>query len=296
MIDRIQQILDAKKLSATQFSEEIGIQRSSLSHVLSGRNKPSLDFMLKIKSRYPDINLNWLLLGDGEMNEKEISAVGIVNETLPDESQQIDFGSTEVLAKQLANINQYQYINIINIEGDVIVNEQRKPTFIDEYLLAPKSQIKLTNSDLIIQFQLAAHTQLKSLQLTLVNVFIISLSFAVLLMPLIIARSRKFAKKIDQQVTRELAFIIAEKESPLTANRNDTSLPEIEKSLIDLRTLIANKITATTLLEKDAYIEPVTKLENRNRFVQFFENANSRSNFANIIITLMITMYLVNCL
>ena len=95
MIDRIQQILDAKKLSATQFSEEIGIQRSSLSHVLSGRNKPSLDFMLKIKSRYPDINLNWLLLGDGEMNEKEISAVGIVNETLPDESQQIDFGSNE---------------------------------------------------------------------------------------------------------------------------------------------------------------------------------------------------------
>ena len=199
--------------------------------------------------------------------------------------KQIDFGSSEVLAKQLANINQYQYINIVNIEGAVIINEQRKLTFIDEYLLAPKSQIKLTNSDLIIQFQLAAHTQLKSLQLTLVNVFIISLSFAVLLMPLSIARSRKFAKKIDQQVTRELAFIIAEKESPLTANSHDTSLPEIEKSLIDLRALIANKITATTLLEKDAYIEPVTKLENRNRFVQFFENADSRSNFGVLSIT-----------
>ena len=59
--------MDAKNLTATQFSEEIGIQRSSLSHVLSGRNKPSLDFMLKIKSRFPDTNLDWLLLGTGEM-------------------------------------------------------------------------------------------------------------------------------------------------------------------------------------------------------------------------------------
>lgn len=95
MIERIQQILDTKNLSATQFSEEIGIQRSSISHVLSGRNKPSLDFMLKIKGRYPEINLNWLLLGDGKMIEKEISSPEIVDETMTNESQQIDFGNKE---------------------------------------------------------------------------------------------------------------------------------------------------------------------------------------------------------
>ena len=67
MIDRITQIMEEKKLSAKQFSDAIGIQRSSLSHVLSGRNKPSLDFMLKIKNRFPDINLEWLLMGKGEM-------------------------------------------------------------------------------------------------------------------------------------------------------------------------------------------------------------------------------------
>jgi len=54
-------------MSAAQFSEAIEIQRSSLSHVLSGRNKPSLDFMLKIKSSFPEINLDWLLLGEGEV-------------------------------------------------------------------------------------------------------------------------------------------------------------------------------------------------------------------------------------
>ena len=67
MLSRIKQIIDKEKLSSTQFATEIGVQRSALSHVLSGRNKPSLDFMMKIKSRYPDINLDWLMLGKGKM-------------------------------------------------------------------------------------------------------------------------------------------------------------------------------------------------------------------------------------
>jgi transcriptional regulator with XRE-family HTH domain len=76
MIDRITQLMEEKKLSATQFSDEIGIQRSSLSHVLSGRNKPSLDFMLKIKNRFPEIDLEWLLLGTGQMFSERESEYG----------------------------------------------------------------------------------------------------------------------------------------------------------------------------------------------------------------------------
>jgi transcriptional regulator with XRE-family HTH domain len=67
MLNRIKQIIDKEKLSPTQFASEIGVQRSALSHVLSGRNNPSLDFMMKIKTRYPEINLDWLLLGKGKM-------------------------------------------------------------------------------------------------------------------------------------------------------------------------------------------------------------------------------------
>lgn len=69
MIERIRKIIDFKQINAAQFADEIGIQRSALSHVLSGRNNPSLDFMLKIKSAYPEINLDWLLIGSGTMME-----------------------------------------------------------------------------------------------------------------------------------------------------------------------------------------------------------------------------------
>lgn len=76
MVDRIKQLLEKKKMTPTQFSDEIDVQRSSLSHVLSGRNKPSLDFMLKIKNRFPEISLDWLLLGEGSMiadNKSELN-------------------------------------------------------------------------------------------------------------------------------------------------------------------------------------------------------------------------------
>lgn len=69
MVERIKTLIEKQKLTATQFAEEIGVQRSAVSHLLSGRNKPSLDFMLKIKNRFPEISLDWLLLGQGKMKE-----------------------------------------------------------------------------------------------------------------------------------------------------------------------------------------------------------------------------------
>lgn len=67
MVDRINLILKAKNLTSRQFAEEIGIQPSGMSHILSGRNRPSLDFVMKVISRYPEIDLKWLTLGEGEM-------------------------------------------------------------------------------------------------------------------------------------------------------------------------------------------------------------------------------------
>jgi len=64
-IKRLELLLDYYSLSASAFADTIGIQRSGLSHLLSGRNKPSLDFIMKITERYPEVNLYWLLNGKG---------------------------------------------------------------------------------------------------------------------------------------------------------------------------------------------------------------------------------------
>ena len=67
MIDRINMLLKAKNITISQFTQAIKIQRSGMSHILSGRNKPSLDFVLRVLKRYPEINPSWFILGEGEM-------------------------------------------------------------------------------------------------------------------------------------------------------------------------------------------------------------------------------------
>jgi transcriptional regulator with XRE-family HTH domain len=64
-IKRLEVILDYYGLNASSFADNIGVQRSSLSHLLSGRNKPSLDFILKILEVYPEVDLYWILNGKG---------------------------------------------------------------------------------------------------------------------------------------------------------------------------------------------------------------------------------------
>ena len=65
---RIQKLLIQKGLSASEFSKKINIQRSSVSHILNGRNKPSLEVITKICKVFPDVKLNWLVLGENDEN------------------------------------------------------------------------------------------------------------------------------------------------------------------------------------------------------------------------------------
>lgn len=62
---RLQKILDYYGLSATSFSEKIDFNRSTISHLLSGRNKPSLEFVMKVLQQFPEVQLYWLLNGTG---------------------------------------------------------------------------------------------------------------------------------------------------------------------------------------------------------------------------------------
>ncbi|WP_396178714.1 helix-turn-helix domain-containing protein [Flavobacterium sp.] len=76
-IKRLEFIMDHFGLSASSFADKVSVQRSSISHLLSGRNKPSLDFVMKVLDIFPELNLYWLLDGSGyflKNIEQEISS------------------------------------------------------------------------------------------------------------------------------------------------------------------------------------------------------------------------------
>ena len=74
-IKRLEIIFDYFSISASGFADKIGVQRSSLSHLLSGRNKPSLDFILKILDVFPEVDLYWILNGKGSFPKTNVREI-----------------------------------------------------------------------------------------------------------------------------------------------------------------------------------------------------------------------------
>jgi len=79
MNQRLQTLLEIEHLSPAQFADSLGIQRGGVSHILSGRNKPSFDFLEKVLRKYQNINAEWLITGNG----KPIKEAPVFNSSNP---------------------------------------------------------------------------------------------------------------------------------------------------------------------------------------------------------------------
>lgn len=89
--DRLAHILRAKNLTASQFAELMEIQPSNVSHLLNGRNKPSLDFLIKLKELFPEYSFDWIILG-----KKPITEIKFDKDDNESEEQVIEFDNTDV--------------------------------------------------------------------------------------------------------------------------------------------------------------------------------------------------------
>ena len=76
MHERLKNWMGIEGLKSSALADSIGVNRATISHILSGRNKPSIDFLEKLLNVYPNINANWLISGIGymldNMEQKEV--------------------------------------------------------------------------------------------------------------------------------------------------------------------------------------------------------------------------------
>jgi len=100
--ERLQNIMEFYNESAAAFADKIGVQRSSISHILSGRNKPSLDFILKILAAYPDVELYWLLNGKGSFPATP-SAEDIPKHKIPKQETVKDTTTSKLVSEMATN-------------------------------------------------------------------------------------------------------------------------------------------------------------------------------------------------
>lgn len=121
LVERIQYIMKLNQLNVSAFADEIGVQRSSVSHVLSGRNKPSLDFVQKIIKRYPKVDSGWLLNGSTNVVPKE-------ERIIPEEDKKGPNLNEEVLINQKPKLieSENTVLDKAPMANSQVIQENRK--------------------------------------------------------------------------------------------------------------------------------------------------------------------------
>ena len=132
MKERLLKFLKAENKSSAQLAEEIGVQASGISHILSGRNNPSLDFVLKMLEKYQFISTDWLLFGKGTMY-KEIQM-----QTLFDNNIEEDINM------EMKSIN-----NETSKSNNVLIQEANDETGVDR---SDTNMVKTSSVEKIVWF------------------------------------------------------------------------------------------------------------------------------------------------
>jgi len=104
MKDRINHFLKFNKISSSQLADSLNIQRSRLSHILSGRNKPNLEFIQKMLDTYKTINPRWLILGEGNMFKDDVDELSPQIKRQNDSSELFSQTSTQKIKNQKPSI------------------------------------------------------------------------------------------------------------------------------------------------------------------------------------------------
>lgn len=104
LIERLVFIMKINNLSASAFADKIDVQRSSISHILSGRNKPSLELVQKVLKAFPKVNPNWLLTGNKTIDYESTTNHSIGVEQNNSTSNSVTPPNNEVIQKQINKI------------------------------------------------------------------------------------------------------------------------------------------------------------------------------------------------
>jgi len=131
-VKRLELILDYYGLNASAFADKIGVQRSSMSHLLSGRNKPSLDFVLKILEVFPEVDLYWMLLDKGSFPKNN-------NQSIPEDIKaSTPFSSNQNLKE---NANQ-DLFSLGDINDETLEEKKKSPEVINSSLILGNDEIE----------------------------------------------------------------------------------------------------------------------------------------------------------
>ncbi|GAA5140214.1 EAL domain-containing protein [Thalassotalea piscium] len=179
----------------------------------------------------------------------------------------------------------YKTLIIKNSKQDALLAIAKPLSFFEEFLLPSRTSLT-TKDNLSINFQISVTNEINFLMSFIIAVFVFSIVASIIAGWLSLNRYTKVITQVSEQIKLGINRII----SPNTKQKDSKysgviNLPSIQTILTDLQALLNKHIEGTSKLEKEAYVEPLTQLDNRSRFVQFFDQQNESVKFGVLTIT-----------
>jgi RNase E specificity factor CsrD len=182
----------------------------------------------------------------------------------------------------LINLTDFQLFNISH-ESKEILNHKTLPDNFIASFIAPKTIIFTNNQKKTIAYQLNSN----KVSFLIFKILLVSAIASIIIILIAYSLSVKHTKNlvfvVNKQIKQGFAQVISKDE--LAPADDVIKMPALTSGLKAIKTLISSHIKDTSILEKEAYIEPLTQLENRNRFVQFFANDDNQIEFGVLAIT-----------
>lgn len=206
--------------------------------------------------------------------------------TKPDASTQ----DINQLAKVLTHTKMLSSLKIDTLTNENVF-QSPKPTASQSSWLAniitpEAAKITLNEQNITILFTINPSEQASLLLYTCLAIFVVSLLLTLIAGIFSVERYKSIIKSINLQIKTELSQVLNTNEKADSKPQEALfDLPELNAGLAEIKAQINNHINDTGALKKEAYIEPLTQLENRSRFVQFFESKNESIDFGVLTIT-----------
>lgn len=189
----------------------------------------------------------------------------------------------ESLSKKITQNQRFSYFKVLNTENTIIFESSSKSNLLASFLTPKVVTQKISPQGFTVSLQTNASNYAHFLLLICATMLILSLLFVFIAGKFSINRYKKIISSINQQIKNELTNVLQNTDKATDEDIFD--LPELNAGITEIKNQINNHISDAGALEKEAYVEPLTQLENRSRFVQFFETKSESIDFGVLTIT-----------
>ena len=168
MKDRITLLIKAKNLTAAQFADQIGVQKSSISHIISGRTNASLDFIQKVLLTYPEVNMDWLMFGKGPLFRSDDIAAKVNNDGSLNTNPTVDLTHVDLFSELMpAKAIDFSKENDLSLEAkpeknpnlEITENEKLAPLIRNREMASEEIPVRKTENVMVSSRQKESGTK-----------------------------------------------------------------------------------------------------------------------------------------